>query len=129
MDTISFFWSFFKMLTALAVVIALMIMAMYLLKKYFYQPSAAVNGNSMIHIISTCHLSPKNSILLVDVLGQVMLLGVSNHQMSILGTITDPVAMENVKNFHLTKKSLPTSDTLSRYKSLLRNIGQMRKSK
>ncbi|MCL5807281.1 MAG: flagellar biosynthetic protein FliO [Deltaproteobacteria bacterium] len=129
MDTISFFWSFFKMLTALAVVIALMIMAMYLLKKYFYQPSAAVNGNSMIHIISTCHLSPKNSILLVDVLGQVMLLGVSNHQMSILGTITDPVAMENLKNFHLTKKSLPTSDTLSRYKSLLRNIGQMRKSK
>lgn len=117
------------MLTALAVVIALMIMAMYLLKKYFYQPSAAVNGNSMIHIISTCHLSPKNSILLVDVLGQVMLLGVSNHQMSILGTITDPVAMENLKNFHLTKKSLPTSDTLSRYKSLLRNIGQMRKSK
>lgn len=129
MDTISFFWSFFKMLTALAIVIALMIGAMYLLKKYFYQPSAAVNGNSMIRIISTCHLSPKNSILLVDVLGQVMLLGVSNHQMSILGTITDPEAMQNLKNFHLTKKSLPTSDTLSRYKSLLRNIGQMRKSK
>jgi flagellar protein FliO/FliZ len=117
------------MLAALSIVIALMIGAMYLLKKYFYQPSAAINGNSMIHILSTCHLSPKNSILLVEVLGQVMLLGVSNHQMSILGTITDPDAMENIKNIQLTQKSPPLSDTLSHYKSLLRNISQMRKGK
>jgi flagellar protein FliO/FliZ len=117
------------MLVALAVVIALMIGAMYLLKKYFYQPSSTMNGNVMIRIISTCHLNPKNSILLVDVVGQVMLLGVSNHQMSILGTITDPEALENVKNIHLSQKSIPVSDTLARYKSLLRNISQMRKGK
>jgi len=129
LDSISFFWSFFKMLAALAVVIVLMIGAMYLLKKYFYQPSTAINGNAMIHIISTCYLSPKNSILLVDVLGQVMLLGVSNHQMSVLGTITDPEALENFKNLHLSQKSFSASDTLSRYKSLLRNISQLRKSK
>jgi flagellar protein FliO/FliZ len=129
LDSISFFWSFFKMLTALAIVIALMIGAMYLLKKYFYQPSSTINGNTMIRIISTCHLNPKNSILLVDVLGQVMLLGVSNHQMSILGTITDPKALENFKNIHLSQTSLPVSDTLARYKSLLRNISQMRKGK
>jgi flagellar biosynthetic protein FliO len=106
-----------------------MIGAMYLLKKYFYQPSSTINGNTMIRIISTCHLNPKNSILLVDVLGQVMLLGVSNHQMSILGTITDPKALENFKNIHLSQTSLPVSDTLARYKSLLRNISQMRKGK
>jgi flagellar protein FliO/FliZ len=129
LDSISFFWSFFKMLASLAVVIALMIGAMYLLKKYFYQPSTAINGNSMIRIISTCHLNPKNSILLVDVLGQVMLLGVSNHQMSILGTITDPEVLDKVNNIHLSQKSIPVSDTLARYKSLLRNINKMRKGK
>jgi len=129
LESISFFWSFFKMLVALAIVIALMIGAMYLLKKYFYQPSAAIHGNAMIRIISTYHLNPKNSILLVDVLGQVMLLGVSNHQMSILGTITDPEALENVKNIHLSQKTIPVSDPLTRYKSLLRNIGPMRKGK
>jgi flagellar biogenesis protein FliO len=83
----------------------------------------------MIRIISTCHLNPKSSILLVDVVGQVMLLGVSNHQMSILGTITDPEALDNVKNIHLSQNSIPVSDTLARYKSLLRNINQMRKGK
>ena len=117
------------MLAALAVVIAMMIGVMYLLKKYFYQSPVAINGNTMIRIISTSYLSPKNRILLVEVLGQVMLLGLSNHQMSILGTITDPEALENFKNLHLSQKSLPMSDTLSRYKSLLLNISQMRKGK
>lgn len=117
------------MLAALAIVIALMIGAMYLLKKYFYKPSSTINGSAMIRIISTCHLNPKNSILLVDVLGQVMLLGISNHQMSILGTITDPEALENVRNLHLSQKTLPVPDTLARYKSLLWNISQMRKGK
>ena len=83
----------------------------------------------MIRIIYTCHLSPKNSIVLVDVLGQVMLLGISNHQMSILGTITDPEALANFKNLHLSQKSVSASDTLSRYKSLFQNIRQMRKGK
>lgn len=129
MDSISFFWSFFKMLAALAIVIAVMIGAMYLLKKYFYQPTNTLNGNAMIRIISTYHLNPKNSILLVDILGQIMLLGVSNHQMSLLGTITDPDALENFKNLHSSQKTLPMSDALSRYKSLLQNLGQMRKGK
>jgi len=117
------------MLAALAIVIAVMIGAMYLLKKYFYQPTNTLNGNAMIRIISTYHLNPKNSILLVDILGQIMLLGVSNHQMSLLGTITDPDALENFKNLHSSQKTLPMSDALSRYKSLLQNLGQMRKGK
>lgn len=117
------------MLAALAIVIALMIGAMFLLKKYFYQSSAAGNGNSMIRVITTCHLGPKNSLLLAEVVGQVLLLGVSNHQMSILGTITDPEALENLRNLRLTDKSRPTSDVLSSYKSLFRNISQMRKGK
>jgi flagellar biosynthetic protein FliO len=129
LDTISFVWSFIKMLTALAVVIAMMIGAMYLLKKYFYQSPASVNGNAMISIVSTCYLSPKNSILLIEVLGQFMLLGVSNHQLSTLGAISDPEVLSNLKNLRLKQKSLPVSDTLSRYKVLFRNIGQMRKGR
>ncbi len=83
----------------------------------------------MIHILSTRYLGPKNSILLVDVLGQVMLLGVSTNQISALGTISDPKALENLKNLRLQHKALPISESLLRYKSLLRNISQMRKGK
>ncbi len=117
------------MLTALAVVIALMIGAMVVLKKYFYQSSSSCSGNDMIHIISTCHLNPKNSLLLADVLGQVMLLGISNHQMSILGMITDPEAINNLKNHKVAQRSAPFNDTFTHYKSLLRNINVLRRGK
>lgn len=129
MDSISFFWSFIKMLTALAVVIALMIGAMVVLKKYFYQSPSSRSRNDMIHIISTCHLSPKNSLLLADVLGQFILLGISNHQMSILGTITDPEAINNLKNHKFVQQSAPLNDTLTHYKSLLSNINLLKRGK
>ena len=116
------------MLAALAIVIAMMIGAMYLMKKYFYQSTIAANGNATINIISTCHLGPKSSILLVEVLGQVILLGVSNNQMSMLKTIDDPAAMENLKNIHIKEAMTTMSDPFSRYKSLFRNFGLMRKN-
>ena len=129
MDSVSFVWSFFKMLAALAIVIAMMIGAAYVLKKYFYRSPETINGNPMIDILSARYLGPKNSILLVDVLGQVMLLGVSTTQISTLGTISGPKALENLKNLRLQHKALPVSESFLRYKSLLRNIGQVRKSK
>ena len=129
MDSVSFVWSFFKMLAALAIVIALMIGAAYMLKKFFYRSPETIDGNHMIDILSTRYLGPKNSILLVDVLGQVMLLGVSTNQISALGTISDSKALENLKNLRLKHKALPISESFLHYKSLLRNIGQARKGK
>ena len=129
MESVSFVWSFFKMLAALAIVIAMMIGTAYVLKKYFYRSPETINGNPMINILSSRYLGPKNSILLVDVLGQVMVLGVSTTQISTLGTISDPRALENLKNLRLQHKALPVSESFLRYKSLLRNIGQTRKGK
>jgi flagellar biosynthetic protein FliO len=129
LDSVSFAWSFFKMLAALAIVIAMMIGTAYVLKKYFYRSPETINGNPMIDILSTRYLGPKSSILLVDVLGQVILLGVSTTQISALGTISDPKALENLKNLRLQHKALPASESFLRYRSLLRNIGQVRKGK
>ena len=129
MDSISFFWSLFKMLAALAVVIALMIVAMYFIKKYFFHSLPDVNGSALINVISTRHLSPKNSLMLVEVLGQVILLGVSNQQLSMLSTINDPDAMEKIKIARLKNGLLSATDPLSRYKSLFRNFGRLRKDR
>jgi flagellar biosynthetic protein FliO len=126
-DSISFFWSFFKMLAALALVIALMIGAMVVLKKFFFQSPAALGGNSMIHVISYCHLGPKSSILLIEVLGKAILLGVSDHQMSMLTTITDSEAIERMKDTSMKHSTGPASDPLSRYRALIRNISGMGK--
>jgi flagellar protein FliO/FliZ len=127
MDSVSFFWSFFKMLASLALVIALMIAAMWVLKKYFYQAPAISSGNAMIDILSTRHLGPKNSFLLVEVLGQVLLVGVSAQEMSLLATITDPEALARLKAQRLSPRPSPPPDPLGRYKSLLKSLGRGRK--
>ncbi|MCE5264240.1 MAG: flagellar biosynthetic protein FliO [Deltaproteobacteria bacterium] len=129
MESVSFAWSFFKMLAALAIVIAMMIGTACVLKKYFYRSPETAGGNPMIHILADRYLGPKNSILLVDVLGQVMLLGVSANQISALGTISDPKAIESLKNIQLQPRALPISESLRRCRSLFRNIGQLRKGK
>lgn len=117
------------MLAALAVVIALMIVAMHFLKKYFFHSLPDVNGSALINIISTRHLSPKNSVMLIEVLGQLILLGVSNQQMSLLSTISDPEALEKIKIARLKNGLFSAADPLSRYKSLFRNFGRLRKDR
>jgi flagellar biosynthetic protein FliO len=117
------------MLAALAIVIAMMIGAAYVLKKYFYRTPETINGNETINILSTRYLDPKNSILLVDVLGQIMLLGVSTNQISPLGTISDPEALENLNNLRLQPKILPISESFLNYNSLFRNVNRTRKGK
>jgi flagellar protein FliO/FliZ len=130
MDSVSFFWSFLKMLSALALVIGLMIAALVVIKKYFYHSPAVSGGNTMIDIISTHHLGPKNSFILVDVLGQVLLLGISNQEISLLTTITDPDALDKLKSLRFRKDAPSTPDPfLWRYKSLLKTIGRVRKDR
>jgi flagellar protein FliO/FliZ len=127
MDSVSFFWSFLKMLFALAIVIAIMIGAMVVIKKYFYQAPAGGIGNAMIHILSTCYLGPKNSFILLEVLGQVLVVGISNHEMSVLATITDSEAMDKLKKLRFQQNSFSAPDPFSRYKSLLQRLPGMKK--
>lgn len=129
MDSVSFIWSFFKMLFALAIVIAMMIGTAFVLKKYFYRAPETGGGNQMIRILSTRYIDPKNSILLIDVLGQVMLLGVSANQISPLGTISDPKALEKLNDISFQPKVPPLSQGLLSFKSILTNMGPARKEK
>jgi flagellar protein FliO/FliZ len=115
------------MLAALAIVIALMIAAAYFIKKFFIHSLPNMNGSALINIVSTRHLSPKNILMLIEVFGQVMLVGVSNQQMSLLSRIDDPAALEKIKNAHLTEGLFSNTNPLARYKTLFRNLGSARK--
>ncbi len=127
MDSVSFFWSFFKMLAALVIVIALMLVAMVFIKKYFFHSLPQMNSSALINIVSTRHLSPKNSLLLIEVFGQIILVGVSGQQMSMLSRIDDPAAIEKIRNARLAEGLLSDADPLARCKSLFRNLGGLRK--
>ena len=91
MNEIAFFPALMKMLVALVVVIGLIAASMYVLRKYLNPPSVSRDG-SLIQIVATRYIGPKCSIMLVEVLGTVIVLGLANGQMTVLTTLTDDQA-------------------------------------
>ena len=119
MDSVSILPSFIKMLFALAIVLGLMVGAMYFIKRFLPQTTVRMSENSLINIVATRYLGPKSSIMLVEVLGKVIVIGVSPNQMSHLETITDAGALEKLKHMAAIRDknpSLPLIDSLRRNK-------------
>ena len=96
MNELSFFPALLKMFFALAIVIGLLVATMYVLRRYLsHSPSGSRDG-SLIQIIATRYLGPKCSILMVEVLGKVIVLGLTSGQMTVLTTIDDECALEKM---------------------------------
>jgi flagellar protein FliO/FliZ len=108
MDNLAFWPSFFKMLSALAVVLGLLVGAMYFFRRILQQPTAGGQDTGAINVVAARYLGPKSSIMLVEVLGKFIVIGLANNQMSHLATIRDPEALERFKSSANPEKKLPT---------------------
>lgn len=96
--------SFLKMLFALAVVLGLMLGALYLLKRIAGHNLVAGGPESLIHILSTRYVGPKSSIMMVDVAGKVIVLGVTANAIHLLGEFED----ERIKAMIRERSHAPT---------------------
>ncbi len=117
MDSVAFWPSFLKMLLALAVVLGLLVGAMYLFRRVLQQAPGAVGGGQAINVVAARYLGPKSSIMLVEVLGKLIVVGLANNQMQHLATITDAEALEKLQYISLQEKKLPPlADALMSYR-------------
>ncbi len=128
MNEIAFFPSFLKILFALAIVLGLMIAAVYLMRRFMNHTSAGHRDGSLIQVISTRYLGPKSSILLVDVLGKGIALGLSNGQMTLLTVIDDSEALEKMKSLRQSEPPNPVlADFLKRYTNKFKTVNNAQK--
>jgi len=86
-----------KIVSALAVTIGAMIIVAYLFKK-IVKKGAGVGNDDLIKILSAKYLGPKSSIMLIDVLGNIMVIGISSGGISLLTEIVDPESFEQLKD-------------------------------
>jgi len=98
MSTFDFFASLLKMFSALAVVLGIMLAGLWVVRKLMKKTGTGVDDGHAIRILSTRYLGPKSSIMLVDVLGSVIAVGVTGSQISMLTTITDEESLERLKS-------------------------------
>lgn len=128
MDSISFLPSFLKMLFALAVVIGIMLGAMYFFRRVLQQAPAGADAGQAINIVAARYLGPRSSIMVVEILGRLVVIGLSHNQMSFLTTISDPEALSRLKDIHQQTKRPPSfADYLRRSGIVLGTSGRLGK--
>jgi len=118
LETVPFLSSLVKMLVALAIVLGMMIGTMYFIKKILHSTSPAMNSGSLIKILASRYLGPKNSILVVDVAGQIIVVGLSNQQMNVLTTISDKEVLDKLRTVSVKEEihSVVLTEEFVRYK-------------
>ena len=128
MGAVDFISSLVKMISALAVVLGVMIAAMYFVKKFMKGSGTSIDDGKFIKIISTRYIGPKCSIMLMDVLSNIIVVGIANNQITMLTTISDSKSLEKLHDLDRDKKN-PASllDNLTLYRSKLLAAGQTRK--
>ena len=128
MGGVDFFSSLVTMVSALAVVLGIMIAAVYFLKKFIKGGGTGIDDGKFIKIISTRYIGPKCSIMLMDVLSNIIVVGIANNQITMLATIADPKLLAHLKEVEREKKG-PVSvfDNLALYRNKLMLSGRTRK--
>ncbi len=123
MNSPELFSSLLKIISALAVTVGVMIVVAYLFKKIVKKGGGAINGGELIKTLSVKYLGAKSSIMLIDVLGNIMVIGVSSSKISLLTEIVDSESLEQLKDIQGQEgKSVPFSGYL---KGLLKSSSQV----
>ena len=109
MNTSSDIWlAFARTLSMLALVLALVLLAFYLIKKF--STAKGVKGSkNFIKILSVHHLSPKEKLVLLNVLGDTILIGVTPTNISKISLLEKNIDFSSEAN----EPSFKFSDFLS----------------
>jgi flagellar biosynthetic protein FliO len=111
MENISYIGSLVKMLLALAVVLAMMVGAVYMLRNILGRTGRGMDDNEVIKILAVKSLGPRSSIMVIETLGKVAVIGVAGGQMNLLTSIDDPEALGRLND--IRRKILPNRSGLS----------------
>jgi flagellar biosynthetic protein FliO len=123
MNELSLFPALLKMFFALAIVIGLLVATMYVLRRWLSHSPSGRRESSLIQIVSTRYLGPKCSILMVEVLGKVIVLGLAGGQITVLTTIEDDRILEKINAIRESETFKPVlADRLKQYTEKIKNL-------
>jgi len=86
-----------KTFSMFALVLALMFLIFYVFKKYVLKNTIFGGNEKFVRVLGTGFLGPKKNIVLVEVAGEVLVLGISNDNISLLTQIQDKEKIEEIK--------------------------------
>ena len=85
-----------QMLTALGIVLGGLIVVFYFMKR-FLKRDAGGSKEPLIKVIASQHIGIKKNISLVEIPGSILVVGVSNDNISMLTKIEDKVVLDDLR--------------------------------
>ncbi|HOK06401.1 MAG TPA: flagellar biosynthetic protein FliO [Syntrophales bacterium] len=93
----SYLTSFLKMLFALALVLGIMVGAVYLLKRLTGQTGPGLGEGIGIDVVSARPMGPKGAVMILRVLDRVLVVGVTDQAINLLAEIADEKGLERLR--------------------------------
>ncbi len=90
------FSSGIRMVSALAITLGILFFVFYFLRRSFTQRGGAMGSRGLIRVISTTYLGNKASLVLADVAGQKLVLGISPQAITLVAEIKGQESLEKI---------------------------------
>jgi flagellar biosynthetic protein FliO len=123
MNSVELLPAMVKIFSALAIVIGIMVISLFVAKKVLRRTEGRCEGTDVIKILSTRYVGPKSSIMVVDVAGKVLVVGLSPQNLSLLTSIDDQQSIDRLRPSHgMAGKSSPFAQQLALYTGRLLSV-------
>ena len=86
----------FRMLTALGIVLGGLLVCVYFLKR-FLKKDVGGSNDQLIKVIASQYIGIKKNISLVEIPGSILVVGVSNDNISLLTKIEDEMVLDDLR--------------------------------
>jgi flagellar protein FliO/FliZ len=86
-----------KTFAMLCIVVAILILVLFLMKRFFYLKNGSGHGQ-FIKILSSHHLSPKQRVALIDVVGEKIVIGITPDNITFLTKIEKSEALNRIES-------------------------------
>jgi flagellar biosynthetic protein FliO len=93
-----------KAFLSFALIIFLMIVIFYMLKKFYPQISSSSNSSVSMRVYAQLQLQPRKTIYLVRVLNKVLILGASENSLTILSEIDNPEIIKVLDQIYINEE-------------------------
>jgi flagellar protein FliO/FliZ len=111
---------FMKMIVSLATVVALILLMAWAAKKYLGKFNAIPGLNSAIKVLAITNIGMKKQVAVIDVAGEMMIVGITDDNISLLNNVTDQESIDRIR------RSASSGPTMSKPKAQTPNMKGLR---
>ncbi len=108
--------SLLKMIASLGIVLGGLLLTLWLVRRFVQSRSGRFNGQ-LIRVLASSTVGLKKNIALVEVPGQVLVLGMTGDRINLLSKIEDPESIRQIRGDISAKPVIPFAEHLHFFSS------------